>query len=342
MNSWLSWNPDATGFYLRIRSYAADIEAAQNSNFSLYSDFYSLAENATAGKTLNSAWENALWGSGAAKAVEQLKSEMTKYNITNQDLADSLRASEEMSGKFGQLEEAYCNETGTSVSIQEGDGDEGLLADNGIDITSVSVIGAALNSVEGSDVTLSFSRPDETPTYDGRFYKKAIAVNMDMEGVADSNNLQIPVVVSIPLPNGVESGRFVILHYNKDGSVEKIYPTITYDNGICATFILTSFSPFVFAEQAVAYDPLENWVTIGSDTYIENVTVLIGAYKEGILVSAGKTDTNIYEDNFNQVFFSNFNPTGADSVKVVVWKNDGSQKPLFPLCEMTLPSPKEE
>ncbi len=343
MNSWLSWNPDATGFYLRIRSYSANMEKKLNSNFSKYSTFYSLAENATAGKTLHTTWENALWGrDGAVKAVEQLKSDMKKYDISNQEIADSLKNNEEMTRKLSEIEDVYCQETGISVSVQEDSSSRGYLAENGIDLQKVSLVGAALNAQDSSQVNLSFSEPDQTPSFDHRFYKKAIAVNMDMEGVSDSKNLQIPVVVTIPLPDGVESSRFMILHYKEPGSVEKIYPAITYENGISATFVLTGFSPFVFAEQAVAYDPLENWVTIGSDSYIENAQVIIGAYKDGVLMTSAREETAIYEGDYNQIIFDHFDPTGADSVKVAVWKNDGSQEPLFSLCETPLPADTEE
>ncbi len=334
-----SLKPDATGFYLRIRAYSANMEEAQNSDMSDFSPLYNPADYVTAGGTLDDAWNNALYGqNGAADAVEQMKSDMQKYNITNQEMADSLKYNEDMTRKLSQIEEAYCNETGISVSVQEDSGSQGYLASNGINISDVSVVGAALNAQDGSNVNLSFSEPNETPSFDSKFYKKAIAVNMDMAGVSDSKNLQIPVVVTIPLPSGVESSRFMILHYKENGSVEKIYPTITYGNGIFATFVLTSFSPFVFAEQAVAYDPLENWVTIGSDRYIENALVLIGAYKDGVLMTAASKETAIYEDNYNQILFDNFDPSGADSVKVVVWKNDGSQEPLFSMHESPLPT----
>ena len=71
---------------------------------------------------------------------------------------------------------------------------------------------------------------------------------MELNGVADSSNLAVPVVITIKVPESLDASRVVILHIH-DEIVSEIKPTIvTKEDSKYATFVLTRFSNFAFVE----------------------------------------------------------------------------------------------
>jgi len=146
------------------------------------------------------------------------------------------------------LEEIYKESMGIYTDISNKSGT--YLEEKGIDISDVQVVGAALNSVD-NNVNLVFEMPDPTISLDPLFYKNAVGVGIDMEGVSDNQNLEIPVQIRMPIPANVLPDRLMIIHCHKDGSRETIYPAIDIvGEKAYATFVLTSFSTFVFCNEA--------------------------------------------------------------------------------------------
>lgn len=123
-----------------------------------------------------------------------------------------------------------------------------------VDLESVKVVGAALNAAEGEDVTLAFSKvTDYVP--DSSFYKKAVPLGITLTGVANvETELDIPVRITMQVPEGIDINKLVILHLKQDGTVEEKFA----NEAGCAvdletrtvSFTVTHFSTFVFAEEA--------------------------------------------------------------------------------------------
>ena len=71
------------------------------------------------------------------------------------------------------------------------------------------------------------------------------------EGIDFSKELEVPVTIAMPIPEGMDASRLVILHYRADGTEELITPRI--ENGK-AIFAITHFSTFALAEKKVGGD----------------------------------------------------------------------------------------
>lgn len=118
--------------------------------------------------------------------------------------------------------------------------------------TNVSIVGAALNETESTGpITLNIGQPkqdDVVPT----MFDSTIAVrfSMDLDNVTDTENLKVPVLLDIPVPQGINPSYMVILHYHANGTdFDVIHPFLYEVQGrTYAQFTLTSFSDFVITE----------------------------------------------------------------------------------------------
>ena len=118
----------------------------------------------------------------------------------------------------------------------------------------VSIIGANLNDTvnDGQGVTLVIDRPEQNHVLDA-LYDSSVALrfSMDLANVADTENLQVPVQITMPVPENINPQFLVILHYHANGTVEEIHPYLYTANGrTYAQFVLTSFSDFVITQLA--------------------------------------------------------------------------------------------
>jgi putative cell wall-binding protein len=120
------------------------------------------------------------------------------------------------------------------------------------DQSKVSIVGANLNNAESAEepIKLVIDKPEKDHVLDAA-YDNAVAVkfSMDLANVEDTENLAVPVKITLPIPSTINPGFLVILHYHADGTVEEIHPYIEVaGNQYFANFVLTSFSDFVMTE----------------------------------------------------------------------------------------------
>ncbi len=245
-DEWLEY--EITKFYVKVTALTGNITEAMNSNPSAYSPAYTIGENKN---HLSDKLDNVLNDNTTAQeALDSYLNYMDNNNYTNTDMAISMAEDEEFTEKISELEIKYQNENGISVNISDNAESSTYLEDRGIDVSKVSIVGAALNSENNKNVSLNFSEADPSLSKDTLFYKNSVAVNIDMEGVTNSQDLKIPVKIIMPVPFGVLAERLMIMHHHKDGTVEKIHPEILDLSGeYYASFVLTSFSDFVFCNE---------------------------------------------------------------------------------------------
>ena len=109
-------------------------------------------------------------------------------------------------------------------------------------------------------ITLEIDKPEKQHVID-ELYDSSVAVrfSMTLTNVEDPKNLDVPVKITLPVPDSIHPDFLVILHYHVDGSHEIIYPFIHEMNGMWyADFVLTSFSDFVLTERIVPEIPTED------------------------------------------------------------------------------------
>ncbi|MBO5364088.1 MAG: hypothetical protein J6A56_01310 [Clostridia bacterium] len=333
-----SWNnfDDITGFYVKVAAMTYNIELYQNSNDSSFSPLYHFSLSDFGGD--EPSFVDDILGdvdagyATATEALDAILEEMVNQDITNLDMALNMTNNESLVDSISRLEDLYCQENNTSVNISNNPEDTEYLEERGINADHISVIGAALNGIGGQDVDINFSKADDSLSQDSLFYKNSVAVNIDIDGVHDSKNLDIPIQITMPAPAGVLPDRMVILHYHVDGSIETIHPGLFYeDETPYLKFVLTSFSPFVFCNEVppFAYDSSSNQVIVTSEVGVTEGTLLVGAYQNGILIDFESVSTTITANTSTPVSLTNFDSTGADEIRYFVWDDPSVLKPLL-------------
>ena len=169
--------------------------------------------------------------------VQQVK------DIDNSTLKSSLQTSNEALQAMGKIEDEYKNAKGIEVLPATSDVEK--IAANKIEMT-----GAALNVSEGTiQLNVKDQKEAGSSIINTDIYTNIIAFDMSVnssEGVDFSKELEVPVTIAMPIPEGMDSSRLVILHYRADGAEELITPRI--ENGK-AIFAITHFSTFALAEK---------------------------------------------------------------------------------------------
>ena len=223
-------------YYARVRATSSDITVACNGEWSEMSAPYKMGEVVESVEgdleyILNNAWSR----------EEVLDS---AQNLDTTELEAAMLADQNNSGavdKIAQLEQSFGLSAGIEVSQDAVD----------FDASRVSVIGAGLNgsATNEESVTLVIDKPERENVIPA-VYNKSVAVSfsMDLTNVEDTENLKVPVKITLPVPASIDPDFLVILHYHADGTVEEIRPYIYWNNGYCADFVLTSFSDFVMTQ----------------------------------------------------------------------------------------------
>lgn len=159
-----------------------------------------------------------------------------------QDVQVAMQTDENVLGQVAQLEQAYKEAKGLDLDIS-------VSPEAEIDPSDVSVIGALLNAEDGSStVTFNISKPAREEVVDAAAYRNSIQFDFHLDGAVST--LKVPVRITVPIPAGINPYFFRILHYHDGNLEEVIIPTINAENR-SASFTVTSFSTFVFAEQNV-------------------------------------------------------------------------------------------
>ena len=112
----------------------------------------------------------------------------------------------------------------------------------------ISVTGAVMNIQNtGSPVTLTIDAPHEVGNYAESQYSSAVEFSMTLGNAIEP--LEVPVMVTLPVPSGVDPDALVILHELSDGSVDRVDYTLSVENGqTFASFVVTEFSDFTLAQ----------------------------------------------------------------------------------------------
>lgn len=215
-----------------VQAVASAPDQYANSEWSSHSA--ALVISSETDKTLEEIFQN----DNAVEAVNDLKN---GDKVNKSELKIAMQSEANVQSKMQQLENSYIEEQGITVASP-------TVEDVAIASEKISVLGAGMNADRGQEVILKISRPDAESPYNPDVYKNVVQFNMDLliDGMA-KKELDIPVTVTLPVPDGMNVDRLFILHYSSaDGSYETILPR-NNGNGT-VSFTLTHFSTFAFAE----------------------------------------------------------------------------------------------
>ena len=121
------------------------------------------------------------------------------------------------------------------------------------------IVGAGLNT-DADSVELRIGKPDpDANLVVPAQYGNAVEIKMDLfangENItAGHQELDVPVKITMPVPAGINPEFLVILHHRADGTINEILRPHIFRGGDgkdYATFVISSFSDFTFAEAQV-------------------------------------------------------------------------------------------
>ena len=236
------------GYYkFRVRALAYDITVIQNAQWSEWSEeAYNVKEISDDVTDELDNIIDAVVNNGSAvdpddirNAVQQMDTESLKVSMT---------ADQDKTGTTERIKELENMAAGGPAAISVTQDAAAFDADK------ISVVGANLNTntSEADEITLVVDKPQKDNVIP-ELYDSAVAVSfsMTLTNVNDVKNLEVPVKITLPVPNSINPDFLVILHYDVEGEYEIIHPYVYEENGqIYADFVLSSFSDFVMTQEA--------------------------------------------------------------------------------------------
>ncbi len=202
-----------------------------------------------AGETARDILEN--YNAQAVDADEkrqELLDTLSEKNLAATELALAFVDDYKLEDALFSLEVDYMNENGIQTRVS--DSSEGYLSGLGINTEDIVMKGAALNAKNGdSAVTLKVSKPSQERNPSADFFTNCNAMELTLDGVSDSESLDIPVLIYLPVPENYDVWSTVMLHYKKDGTYEILHGKQQFMNGgQYLAFCVTGFSDFVLCE----------------------------------------------------------------------------------------------
>jgi hypothetical protein len=134
------------------------------------------------------------------------------------------------------------------------------------------VVGAGLNASDDSKkVTLNIGKASENVNKSG-LKDDAVSFSMELQGAGTADEstghqkLAVPVVITLPVPNGLNPAFLVIRHYNENDSenpYDDITPYVYSKNGQWyARFVVDSFSDFTMGTVKLQAEKTEGGVSV--------------------------------------------------------------------------------
>ena len=193
----------------------------------------------------------------------------------------------------------------------------------------VTVTGAVMNVQNtNSPVTLTIDAPHEAGNYADSQYSSAVKFSMTLGNAIDP--LEVPVMVTLPVPSGVDTDALVILHELSDGSVDRVEYTLSVENGqTFASFVVTEFSDFTLAQvENDMFDAKLNGSTASVTVYgSSGSSIVCAAYDaDGRMLSS---DTRKLAASWQTLEFNV--PSGAERVSFILL--DSEYRPVMESIE---------
>ena len=186
------------------------------------------------------------------EAVKDTDTESLKTKIETEMESSDTGTSDTMD-LIEDLEEQVKEDTNISVSTQV-EATSTVVKQTFTNVSDEAIVGAVLNADEGvSEVKLVIGDATTTTEDLGETYdpETAVLFSMTLDGVSNTEELDVPVKITLPVPEGIQDlSKLKILHYHGDKVEEVSYTLSTGTDGKAyVTFVLSSFSDFAFVTE---------------------------------------------------------------------------------------------
>lgn len=126
-----------------------------------------------------------------------------------------------------------------------------LLGD--VDVESIQAAGLSLNAGDGQRIGLAIAEPEEKPELDPGEVQVAERLDVDISVLVDdteTSELEIPAILTIPLPNAFDGKAVKVYHTSDDGVTEEV--TSAKTSGGKVSFAADEFSTYTFVATGTA------------------------------------------------------------------------------------------
>ena len=236
-------------YYFEVYKVSDDVTKVANSDWAVSPKMKTKPISEKVNDSLDSITSGVSDDESAKQAVERLKE---TEDFTKTELLTALYTDDTEDGVCSKIKKIEDNLTSVGEEVKV-DGDIGLDGD-------VTILGAKLNAAADANnsdkkVTLNVSKP-EVDVEVSQDYINVVQISFDLDNVdyEVGDELAVPVMVTMPIPDGIEPYSLVILHYHKDGRPPEHVSTMRVfkNDKWYVSFSVTSFSPFVFANELTA------------------------------------------------------------------------------------------
>ena len=222
-------------YYCIVRALSSDLTVACNGDWSAMSEAYVLGE---VNKTVEEELEDTVTDS-STMTDEEIRS--TVQSMDTEELRSAMLADQDNTGAVADIA-ALEKSVGGAAPVEVTD------EASAFEAKKVSIVGANLNNAASASdpIKLVIGKPAEDHVLDAA-YNNSVAVkfSMDLDNVADTENLAVPVKITLPVPVTIDPDFLVVMHYHANGTVEELHPYVYQKSGqYYAEFVLTSFSDF--------------------------------------------------------------------------------------------------
>ena len=176
----------------------------------------------------------------ATDAVASIKDSENK-----EELGAAMQQDSSVAQLMSSIEKDYLKENNITVSKNIA-----TKVNTFMDPNAISVVGAGLNVASGN-VALDVSVPNKWVDL-GRKYNNYNNLQCEIKLVGDNlaehGKLAVPVLITMPIPKGLNANNLEIIHCKTDGTYERIAPKNNGNGTI--SFAVTEFSTFAFVSPA--------------------------------------------------------------------------------------------
>ena len=260
-------------------------------------------------------------GLTAAAALETDSAKLEAVRALDSDLLAEAMALED--GSVAEIVKQL--ESGMNVDAQVVVTEE---MKNQFSADEIDLTGAAMNvSSASSPVTLTIDTAQSAGSYVGTQYSNVVDFSMTLGNAVEP--LEVPVMLTMPVPQGIDPNSLVIIHELKDGSTERIEYNISYpeEGTAYVSFVVTGFSDFRMAQ---AVNDVRGVEISGNTASVEvfcsaaNTSVICASYDPNGKMLSVDAKTLSAAANWQDVSLS----VAAGAYRVGILLIDGSHKPL--------------
>lgn len=195
------------------------------------------------------------------------------------DLQTAIQTESTTRDKIKAAEDKFKTEKGITVDSNVSDDMADKIKGN------ISMVGAAFNTDEGNkNLTLNVTKPTIEKTVDKNVLQNVVQVDLKLDGCSRTDNLKVPIRITMPIPAGINKNNIQILHYHGDGSYEAIWPSV---EGDFLSFTVTRFSIFAFGNKPANNDIVLPFTDLKANAWYTDAVKYVYANK----IMAGTTDT---------------------------------------------------